>query len=55
MNVEVVKREGRVFDLADGFVVEVEDTNLYRLSQQGWVISPVDDIAKLCEFIHRNT
>lgn len=55
MGIELVKRNGRLFELAQGFVVEVEGPNLYRLSHEGWVISPFDDIGRLCDFIHRNS
>lgn len=54
MSVQVLRRDGRLFELADGFVVEVEGPNLYRLSHEGWVISPFDDIGKLCDFLLRN-
>ncbi|WP_210518809.1 hypothetical protein [Hymenobacter terricola] len=55
MGIAVAKREGRIFELANGFVVEVESKDLYRLSHEGWVISPFDDIEKLCTFIERNS
>jgi hypothetical protein len=55
MGVEIVKRDGRLFELASGFLVEVEGPNLYRLSHEGWVISPFDDIGNLCVFLERNT
>lgn len=54
MGIAFTRRDARVFELADGFVVEVESKNLYRLSHEGWVISPFDDIEKLCVFIERN-
>lgn len=54
MDIAVVKREGRLFELAEGLTVEVEAKDLYRLSHGGWVISPFDDIGKLCDFIQRN-
>lgn len=54
MGITIAKRDGRIFELANGFVVEVESKDLYRLSHEGWVISPFDDIEKLCNFIERN-
>lgn len=54
MNIKILKREGKFFDLERGFSVEVEGTDLYRLSSEGWVISPFEDIGKMCEFIKKN-
>ena len=55
MDIEIAKRDGNLFELANGFVIEVEGPGLYRLSHEGWVISPFDDIGNLCAFIERNT
>jgi len=55
MGIVVARRDGSVFELANGFVVEVEGPSLYRLSHEGWVISPFDEIGNLCAFIERNT
>jgi hypothetical protein len=53
-NINVLKREGKFFELENGFQVEVEGRDLYRLSHAGWVISPFDDIGKLCNFLKAN-
>lgn len=55
LGIDIALRDGRTFTLANGFVVEVEGKSLYRLSHEGWVISPFDDIEKLCVFIERNS
>lgn len=54
MDIKILKRDGKFFELERGFSVEVETTDLYRLSAEGWVISPFEDIGKLCEFIKKN-
>lgn len=54
MDIKILKRDGKYFELERGFSVEVEKTDLYRLSSEGWVISPFEDIGKLCEFIKKN-
>lgn len=54
MNIKILNREDNIFQLERGFSVEVEKTDLYRLSSEGWVISPFDDIGKMCEFIKKN-
>jgi hypothetical protein len=54
MEIKILKRDGKFFELERGFSVEVETTDLYRLSSEGWVISPFEDIGKMCEFIKKN-
>jgi len=50
----VLSRNGKYFDLEQGFQIEVEGRDLYRLSHEGWVISPFDDMGKLCNFLKAN-
>lgn len=54
MNVPIISRNGKYFELTGGFSVEVEKKDLYRLSTDGWVISPFDDIGKMIDFIKKN-
>ncbi|KPM49741.1 hypothetical protein [Jiulongibacter sediminis] len=54
MDLEVITRNGKYFNLKNGFDIEVEKKDLYRLSKEGWVISPFDDIGQLIEFIKKN-
>ncbi len=53
-NIPVLARDGKHFKLDNGFEIEVEGRDLYRLSVDGWVISPFDDIGILCGFIRKN-
>lgn len=53
-NINVLERNGKYFKLEHGFQIEVEQRDLYRLSHEGWVISPFDDIGKLCNFLKIN-
>lgn len=55
MNIPVLAREGKFFRLENGFSLEVESRDLYRLSHENFVISPFDDIGKLCNFIKKAT
>lgn len=55
MQIGVKSRNGRYFELGGGFILEVERRDLYRLSHEGLVISPFDDIGKLCTFIKNAT
>lgn len=52
--INVLSRNGKYFELEHGFHIEVEGRDLYRLSHEGWVISPFDDIGKLCNFLKIN-
>ncbi|MFN4144694.1 MAG: hypothetical protein ACK4GN_02640 [Runella sp.] len=54
MGIKVRSRNGKYFELEQGFQIEVEGRDLYRLSHEGWVISPFDDIGKLCNFLKVN-
>lgn len=54
MNIKILKRAGNLFELEGNFAIEVENRDLYRLSNEGWVISPFDDIGTLCNFIKTN-
>lgn len=52
--INILARNGKYFDLENGFNVEVEGRDLYRLSHEGWVISPFNDMGKLCNFLKKN-
>lgn len=54
MDLKIVARDGNFFELENGFSLEVERKNLYKLSSDGWVISPFDDIGVLVEFVKKN-
>lgn len=54
LNIPVRERTGRYITLVNGYQIEVEGRDLYRLSVEGFVISPFDDIGSLCQFIQRN-
>jgi hypothetical protein len=54
MKLPVESYQGRYVRLANGFQIEVEARGLYRLSADGFVISPFDDVGDLCQFIQRN-
>ncbi|MCU0469154.1 MAG: hypothetical protein MUF58_11155 [Arcicella sp.] len=54
IGIEILSRNDKFFNLANGFQIEVEGRDLYRLSHEGWVISPFDDIGRLCTFLQNN-
>ena len=47
------REDGKNFFLPNGLQVECEANGLFRLSQQGEVIAPFDDLEELCQFILR--
>jgi len=55
MEITIIRRHGKYFDLENGFCLEVEQRELYKISHDGLVISPFDDIGKLCTFIKNAT
>ncbi|MVM41594.1 hypothetical protein GO730_34510 [Spirosoma sp. HMF3257] len=54
MKIPVQSHTSRHIILANGYQIEVEKRDLYRLSVDGFVISPFDDMGALCQFIQRN-
>lgn len=54
MKLPVKHQAGRHIQLENGFLIEVEARDLYRLSADGFVISPFSDVGELCQFIQRN-
>ncbi len=54
MKIPVLAHSGRHVTLANNYRIEVEDRDLYRLTIDGFVISPFNDVGSLCQFIQRN-
>ena len=52
--IEVLKIDGKIVDIVGGFSIEAEMENLYKLSEEGYVIGPFNDLNKLCRFIKQN-
>ncbi|NID12846.1 hypothetical protein F7231_21930 [Fibrella aestuarina] len=55
MKILVQDHAGNYITLSNGYRIEVEKRDLYRLCVDGFVISPFDDMGALCQFIQRNT
>jgi hypothetical protein len=54
MDIEVIKDNGKVIEVASRFSIEVEAKSLYRLSHEGMVIAPFNDVIDMCHFIKSN-
>jgi hypothetical protein len=52
--ITILSRNEQYFQLENGFQIEVEGRDLYRLSHEGWVISPFNEIGSLCEFLRKS-
>jgi hypothetical protein len=52
--INILSRDGKYFQLENGFQIEVEGRDLYRLSHEGWVISPFNEIGNLCNFLRKS-
>jgi hypothetical protein len=49
--IEIVRQEdNKVFTESD-FCIEVEGVQLYKLSQDGYIIAPYDNLDELCRMI----
>ncbi len=44
------QEENKVF-VENDYCVEVEGKNLFKLSQEGYIIAPYDDLNELCQMI----
>lgn len=48
--IEVIAITGNQVKLQHHFEVEVEANGLYKLSEDGYIIAPFDDLNELCHF-----
>lgn len=49
--INVIQDNGKYLDLVHNYQIEIENESLFRLSQNGSVIAPFDDVEELCNFI----
>ncbi|MGY6743239.1 MAG: hypothetical protein ACXIUQ_10925 [Cecembia sp.] len=50
-NLPVLTQHGKHIETQNGYVIEVEGPDLYKLIHLGDVIAPFDDLEELCGFI----
>ncbi len=53
--IAIERDEGKHVWLANGYSIEVEGTDLWKLYDNGKVIAPFADVDELCAFILRGT
>lgn len=46
--------EGKMVYLEQGYTIEVEGPQLFKLLQDGYVIAPFGDLESLCDFIKKD-
>jgi len=49
--VVIVKEDGKYVYTESDYCVEIENASLFKLSQDGYVIAPYDNLDELCEMI----
>ena len=50
-DIEVEHIEGKYLYIKNGYCIEIENSNLFKLSQDHQVIAPFDDIREMSEFL----
>ena len=53
-DLKVLKKEGKMIYIEQGYAVEIEGESLFKLMQGGQVISPFSDIEEMCNFIKKD-
>ena len=53
MEVEILKDNGKLVEVANGYTIEVESKSLYKLSHKNQVVAPFTDVVEMCSFIKR--
>jgi hypothetical protein len=48
----IISKKGNVIETKAGFVIEIENENLFKLKHSGDVIAPFGDIDEMCSFIN---
>lgn len=49
--ITVTHNDGKLIHTEAGFCIELESPVLFKLSQEGYVIAPFDDVAEMCKMI----
>ena len=50
-DLEMVTQSESKVELLEGYTIEIEGNNLFKLLQEGQVIAPFADVEELCDFI----
>ncbi len=50
-NLPIVKEENNLIYLQNEYIIEVEDNDIYKLSQDNYIIAPFSDLNELCTFV----
>ena len=49
--IKVIAHEGKIVNIDQDYVIEIEGNNLFKLLQANQVIAPFADVEELCNFI----
>ncbi len=50
-DIQILRMEGATFDLEQGYAIEIESDQLFKLMYQQQVIAPFNNVEELCNFI----
>lgn len=50
-DIAITSHQGKMVYLDMDYTIEIEGKNLFKLSQDGQVVAPFDDVEELCQFI----
>ncbi len=53
-DLEVIRHEGKMIYIKNNYTIEIERKKLFKLMQDGQVISPFADVEELCNFIKKD-
>ena len=51
MEVEILKDNGKLVEVENGYTIEVEGKSLYKLIYKNQVVAPFADVVEICGFI----
>ena len=53
-DITIISQNENMITLAQNYTIEIEGKKLFKLSQEGQVIAPFDDVEELCNFIKKD-
>ncbi len=53
-NIKIIDIDKNMINLEHNYSVKIEGSTLFKLCQDGYVISPFSDIEEMCDFIKKD-
>jgi hypothetical protein len=51
MDIAIIREEGQLVEVDNGYTIEVEGKSLYKLLYRNQVVAPFADVVEMCGFI----